>query len=38
MNKMRHALSFLFLVSLGLGASPGSAAADPLESDKFKFT
>ena len=38
MNKMRRALALLFLVSLGLGASPGSAAADPVESDTFKFT
>ena len=38
MNKMRHALAVLFLVSLGLGAPPGSAAADPVESDTFKFT
>ena len=35
---MHHAFAVLFLVSLGLGASPGSAAADPVESDKFKFT
>ena len=35
---MRHALAFLFLVSLGLDASPGFAAADPVESDTFKFT
>ena len=38
MNKMRHALAFLFFVSLGLDASPGFAAADPVESDTFKFT
>ena len=38
MNKMHHAFAVLFLVSLGLGASPGSAAADPVESDNFKFT
>ena len=38
MNKMRHALTLLFLVSLGLDAPPGSAAADPVESDTFKFT
>ena len=38
MNKMRHALALLFLFSLGLDAPPGSAAADPVESDTFKFT
>ena len=38
MNKMRRALVLLFLISLGLGASLGSAAADPVESDTFKFT
>ena len=38
MNKMRHALALLFLVSLMLGAPTGSAAADPVESDTFKFT
>ena len=33
MNKMRHALALVFLVSLMLGAMTGSAAADPVESD-----
>ena len=38
MNRMRHALALLFLYALGLGAPPRSAAADPVESDTFKFT
>ena len=38
MNKMRHASALLFLFSLGLGASLGTAAVDPVESDTFKFT
>ena len=38
MNRMYRAFVPLFFVLLGLGASPGSAAADPVESDTFKFT
>ena len=38
MNRMRHFFVVSILVSLGLGAWPRFAAADPVESDTFKFT